>query len=111
MKNEGFILLESIISVFIILLISTLVTNVIKSNYILVSNQKEEIEILNTLRSNLEITKKKIKLGELVTNKTFNQNNYKIEKIIEESNYYTKVYLKVNKGDKFMDIISYVYKQ
>lgn len=111
MKNEGFILLESIISLFIILLISTLVTNVIKSNYILVSNQKEEIEILNTLRSNLEITKKKIKLGELVTNKTFNQNNYKIEKIIEESNYYTKVYLKVNKGDKFMDIISYVYKQ
>lgn len=111
MKNEGFILLESVVSFFIILLIATLLTNVIKSNYKLVNNQKEEIEILNLLKSNLEITKKKIKLNESVKNKTFNHNNYKIEKIIEESNYYTKVYLKVSKEGRHMNITSYVYKQ
>lgn len=111
MKNDGFVLIESVFCLAIILTISMLITNVIKSNYVFIDKQKQELEMLDLLKSNLEITKKQIKSGENVESAFFSDKNYKIEKIIENKNYYTKIYLKVFNKEKFIDFTSYVFKQ
>ncbi|WP_042271941.1 hypothetical protein [Faecalimicrobium dakarense] len=116
-KKDGFVSIECIISLSIISLAVYIISTSLYSNYVIVNTNKEQVEMLNLAKSNLELTKHQIKKSssEIIENtkNTKIVNSYEISTIIEKDIYYEchKVNVKVKNDKNNISLYSYVFKQ
>lgn len=115
-KRDGFVSIECIISLSIISLAVYIISTSLYSNYVIVNTNKEQLEMLNLAKSQLELTKHQIKKdsNEFIEN---NRNlkvvdTYEISTIIEENTYYEchKVNVEVKSNKNNISLYSYVFK-
>ena len=112
MNNKGFILIESLVSLSIVLLITILMNGVIINNYKISAKQEKNIEILQIAKSSLEKAKDEVKNSDFYQNESSEViENYTINKEIEDNRYYKKINISVEDKTDSLEVISYVYKQ
>lgn len=112
MNNKGFVLIENLISLSIVLFITILVNNIIVNNLELIHIKEDKVKLLQITRSSLEKAKDEVKNSENYQNITTEViDDYTIKKEIEDSEYYKKININVENKTDFLEIISYVYKR
>lgn len=115
-KINGFVSIECIISLSIISLAIYIVSTSLYSNYVIANTNEDQLKMLSLAKSNLELTKHKIKKDDSIIENSKNTNvvdSYEISTIIEKNIYYNchKVNIEVKSDKNNVNLYSYVFKQ
>ncbi len=115
-RNDGFILLECIISLFIISILASTISSVLYNAYYSTNNKNDKLEVLNIAKSRLNKIKYDIRykqLSEIVLSKVEVLDGYTIKQNIEEDSYYQcyKITLEVINNKESINLTSYIVRE
>lgn len=115
MKRQGFILLESVISVFVLLLIIYILTLALDSNFKLLNKNEEYTSMLNIAQNKINEAKCKVKYDENLDEEVVNiaVGEYTVKTIIAKNkNYYNcyKIDVNVKSKNRSIDLETYATK-
>lgn len=100
-KEEGFILIESLISLFIITLVVTVISYGLHNVYSIVLKNEEKIEIVQLAKSKIENMKNSTGSNDYTI--SYKVGKYNIEEIVKNEKYHKNLNIKVS---SFSDSIS-----
>ncbi|MFI3209821.1 MAG: hypothetical protein R3Y64_02015 [Peptostreptococcaceae bacterium] len=109
MKDDGFMLVECIVSLSLVLLVTILIQGVLVNSFSF--DQEDKIKILNISKSSLDKAKNEIK-SDMDYEKFSIEviDDFIINKEIEENEYYKKININVESKNDSFEVSSYVYK-
>ncbi len=109
MKDDGFMLIECIVSLSLVLLITILIQGALINSFSF--DQEERLKILRISKSSLEKAKNEIKNDMEYENHSIEViDDFIINKQIEDNEYYKKININVESKKDSFEVSSYVYK-